>query len=218
MVHTKLRLKPKVKKITFLVLLAIVAVGSYFISGTFAKYTSGISGYDDANVAKWSWTINDTVIDTYEKATASNAFTFDLFETVKDSDGTSTESDVESGYLAPGMTGAFEVELVNNSEVNATYTIEISETQTNKPAGVSRIPIEYSTDGGTTWSTTITSGNSSATNIAKGGGTATKAVKWRWVYTTGDEGDATDTQLGFAANTTRPNVRIIATIVVTQVD
>lgn len=209
-------MKKNTKKIATLVLVGVVAVGSYFVSGTYAKYTSSIAGSDDANVAKWSWTINETDIDTYAKSTAENAFTFDLLETVKDSDGTSNEEDVDTGLLAPGMTGEFDIDIANKSEVNATYAINFTEEQTNLADGVTRIPIEYSTDGGTTWNATIASSNVSATNIAMKTGTATQTVKWRWQYSVDD---TVDTKLGFAANdASRPNVKVTATVVVTQVD
>lgn len=216
------------KKIATTLLVGIVAVGSYFVAGTYAKYTSEINGYDDVNVAKWSWTINNTDIDTYAKSTAANAYTFDLLDTVKDSDGTSTESDVDTDLLAPGMTGQFDIDIANKSEVNATYAVEFTETQTNLPTGVTRIPMEYSTDGGTTWNTTIASSNIAATNIAMKTGTAKVTVKWRWAYQVQDDGsnpatyatrDTIDTKIGFEANqTNKPNVKVNAKVVVTQVD
>ena len=213
-------MKKNTKKIATLALVAVVAVGSYFVSGTYAKYTSSIAGSGNADVAKWSWTIGGQDIDTYEKSTAENAFTFDLLDTtkVKDSDGTSDEEDVDTGFLAPGMTGEFDIDIANKSEVNATYAVELSEVQTNLADGVSRIPIEYSTDGGSTWKTTIADANVAATNIAMKTGTGKVTVKWRWQYSVDTAGDTVDTKLGFAANTTRPNVKVTAHVVVTQVD
>ena len=208
-------MKKNTKKIATLALVGIVAVGSYFVSGTYAKYTSTIAGSGDANVAKWAWTINGTDIDTYEKSTAENAYTFDLLDTVNDSDGTSAEEDVDTDLIAPGMTGEFDIEIANKSEVNATYAIQLEETQTNLATGVSRVPIEYSTDGGSTWKSTIADANVAATDIAMKTGTATKTVKWRWQYSVDD---TVDTKLGFAANTSRPNVKVTAKVVVTQVD
>lgn len=221
-------MKKNTKKVATMLLVGVVAVGSYFVSGTYAKYTSEFSGYDDVNVAKWSWTINNTDINTYADSIKQNAYTFNLLETVKDSDGSSTESDVDTDLIAPGMTGEFNIEIKNKSEVNATYAISFVEAQTGVPAGIDRIPIEYSTDGGSTWVTNIASAPVAATNIAMKTGTATKTVKWRWAYQVQDANsdpatyggrDAVDTQIGFAANSaTVPNVKVTATVTVTQVD
>ena len=243
-------MKRNTRKIVIIALACVVAVGSYFISGTYAKYTSAIAGYDDANVAKWSWTINDTDIDTYKKSIADNAYTIDLMETVYDSDGSSDETDVDTDLFAPGMGGEFDIEITNNSEVNATYAIAFVEEQTNLPAAdtsvtpnlpaITRIPIEYSTDNGTHWYTTISDCNIEAeddatatpnTRLEMGGGndsTATVTVKWRWAYQVQDENsdpatyterDTIDTRIGFEANETNvPNVKVTATVTVTQVD
>ena len=70
-------MKKNKNKIATLLLLAIVAVGSYFVSGTYAKYTSEFSGSGSANVAKWSWTINNKDFTTV--ASVSEEFTFNPF-------------------------------------------------------------------------------------------------------------------------------------------
>lgn len=212
-------MKKQQKKIMTVALVATAAVGSYFIAGTFAKYTSTINGTGSANVAKWSWTINNTDI----TSSATNTFTFNLLETVKDSDGTSSESDVASGLLAPGMTGEFTIDITNNSEVNANYAINFSESSSNLPTGISRLPIEYCSAADCTvagnWNTTISQADISATNISMNGGNATRTIKWRWPYYVDSTSDATDTALGFAANSNNvPSVAVTASIVLTQND
>ena len=127
-------MKRNLKKISVVGLVALVAVGSYFIAGTYAKYTSSIAGSGNANVAKWKWTINSDVIDSTEDAAAG--YTFDLFSTLKDSDLTSSETDVSSGKIAPGTSGSFAIDITNNSEVNAKYSIAFTETN------ASSVPIE----------------------------------------------------------------------------
>ena len=56
-------------------------------------------------------------------------------------------------------------------------------------------------------------------------GNASLTVYWRWAFTgaastnyISSQTDATDTSLGFAANTTTPTVQLTATVTVTQVD
>ena len=197
------------KKIGIIALVALAAIGSYFIAGTYAKYTSEISGTGTATVAKWKWTINSDVIDSSAKATAG--YTFDLFKTIKDSDGTSTETDVAEGLIAPGTSGSFDIEITNNSEVNATYAIAFTETNANN------IPIEYSTDGNT-WGSDISSLDVSNTTINVGATANTKTIYWRWAYYKNATFDATDTNLGFGANTNPATVQVTAKITVTQVD
>ena len=64
-----------------LITLLIAMIALVLVSGTYAKYTSSASGSDTARVAKWSFIVGgaDTVTE--------NTFTFDLFKTIKDTDG-----------------------------------------------------------------------------------------------------------------------------------
>ncbi len=211
-------MKSNKQKAGLMALVALAAIGSYFIAGTYAKYISEISGSGTATVAKWKWKINNTDI----TSSATNTFTFNLLETVKDSDGTSSESDVASGLLAPGMTGEFTIDITNNSEVNANYAINFSESSSNLPTGVSRLPLEYCSAADCTvagnWNTTISQVDISAINISMNGGNATRTIKWRWPYYVDSTSDATDTALGFGANTSAATVQVTATVTVTQVD
>ena len=201
-------MKSNKQKAGIMALAVLAAVGSYFIAGTYAKYTSTISGSDSADVAKWSWTINNTNINSAETTT----YTFNLFDTIKDSDGTSAESDVTSGKIAPGTSGSFDINITNNSEVNATYAIAF--TATNG----SNVPIEYSADR-TNWSSSVGGLNVAATNIAIGASSTTKTVYWRWAFTGAEGVDAADTALGFSANSSpAPSVQVTAAVTVTQVE
>ena len=211
-------MKTNMKKIAIVALVAIIAVGSYFVSGTYAKYTSEVAGTDNANVAKWNWTINGDVIDTYEKSIATAEHTFNLFD-IKDSDGTSAEEEVAANLIAPGTSGKFAMSITNNSQVDAKYSIEFTETQTNVPTGLSRIPVEYSVDG-TTWKSDISDLDVSETAIDMGTSSSSLNVMWRWVYYVDADLDVNDTKIGFAANVANaiPNVAVTATVTLTQVD
>ncbi len=207
-------MKSNKQKAGLMALVALAAIGSYFIAGTYAKYTSEISGSDTATVAKWKWTINNSVIDSADDI--ANGYTFNLFDTIKDSDLETAETDVVTGKIAPGTSGSFDIDITNNSEVNAKYAISFTETNT------SNVPIEYSTDG-TTWVSSVGSLNVAQTDIAMNASSATKKVYWRWAYTgaestnyTSSQTDATDTALGFNANTSAATVQVTATVTVTQ--
>lgn len=207
-------MKSNKQKAGLMALVALAAIGSYFIAVTYAKYTSEISGSDTATVAKWKWTINNSVIDSADDI--ANGYTFNLFDTIKDSDLETAETDVVTGKIAPGTSGSFDIDITNNSEVNAKYAISFTETNT------SNVPIEYSTDG-TTWVSSVGSLNVAQTDIAMNASSATKKVYWRWAYTgaestnyTSSQTDATDTALGFNANTSAATVQVTATVTVTQ--
>ena len=173
-----------------------------FVGSTFAKYTSSATGSDSSTVAKWSFTVGETDI------AASNEFTFNLFDTIKDSNGTDNETDMSSNngtIIAPGTQGSFALVLTNESQVNATYAIDYTVTKTDN-----KIPVKFSVDGGTTWTDDLA--DVSATNIAHTNGTATITVQWKWEFN-GD--DATDTNLGKDGTAT---LKVSAKVTATQVD
>ena len=193
-----------------LVLLSVISLGS--VAGTYAKYTSNATGTDSARVAKWSFTVGGT-----ETAT-TDTFTFNLFETTytnvasKDLDGDGNNDKV----IAPGTEGSFDIVLANASEVNATYDIEYTVTNTNN------IPVEFSVDGGTTWKADLTTLNVDDKAINMNGGTETIKVQWRWAFEgtsstnfTSTQTDATDTALGKDASAV---LTVSAKVTATQVD
>lgn len=73
---------------TMIIILILLAVGLYFISGTYARYTSTISGEGEVQVAKWAVKIND------EDATQANA-KFNITFTEVDNDN------IVDGFIAP---------------------------------------------------------------------------------------------------------------------
>ena len=124
------------------VLAVIMMFTMCFVGGTFAKYTSSGTGTDSATVAKWSFKVGETDIAT------TDTFTFDLFKTIKDSDGINNETEmnpVDGSIIAPGTQGSFDLVLTNASQVTAQYAIDYTVTNNND------IPVKFSVDGGTTW-------------------------------------------------------------------
>lgn len=188
-------------------LVAVLAVTMMFtmcfVGGTFAKYTSSATGNDNANVAKWDIKVGGTNIAT------NDTFTFDLFKTIKDSNGTADETDmspVDGTIIAPGTRGSFDIVIKNDSQVNATYAIDYTVTNTNN------IPVKFSVDG-TNWFDDINylDVRSVAINM---GATATVTVQWMWEFERID-GDNQDTNLGSAASAT---LEVKAAVTATQVD
>ena len=192
------------------VLVLAVTATAYFVSGTYAKYTSNFTGSTStARVAKWAFEINDTA--------ATNSFAFNLFDTLNEADTTTAETDVASNdsdkVIAPGTGGQFAIKLANLSEVNANYTVDYTVTNT------ANIPVEFSIDG-TNWTTDLADVTTPVA-INKGADT-TITVYWRWAFTgaqsdnyTSTQTDVTDTTLGAAGTDT---ISVAATITATQVD
>lgn len=208
-------------------LLVLCLITSSFVGVTFAKYISTATGNDTAVVAKWEITYNDLVNSTSTDITDTATFSFDLFNTIGDTNTPKVDDvDVANAanpnpmIIAPGTSGSFEFSIVNASEVSAKYTIALTETNTGN------IPLQYSVDG-STWKDSIAElvmDDLTDQAIAMGG-TATKTVHWRWVFDNvatpiGHAGqtDVTDTALGVAAQSTAPTVTITATITATQLD
>ena len=191
-------------------LVAVLAVTMMFtmcfVGGTFAKYTSSGTGTDSATVAKWSFKVGETDIATTDE------FTFDLFKTIKDSNGTDNETDIspdDGTIIAPGTQGSFNLVLTNASQVTAQYAIDYTVTNT------SHIPVQFSVDNGATWTDELV--DVSATNIAHTNGTATINVQWRWRFEADNvtEGDNVDTTLVKDGTAT---LEVSAKVTATQVD
>ncbi len=198
-------------------MLALTIITSCFVGGTFAKYTSTTTGSSTATVAKWSFKVNNAEFAVQPEAT----LTFNLFDTINDTGNTTDEGDVADGRIAPGTAGSFDMIIANTSEVNATWTVVLEETNGTD------IPLQYSVDG-TTWTDSVAelvmtdlTGQSLDMNKS-----TTVTVYWRWVFDDNTDGahakqnDRSDTALGIYAqnNDTVPTVTITATLTATQVD
>lgn len=193
----------------FVLLITIIAV--ILVANTYAKYITSKDLEAVATVAKWSIKLGGKDI------TQNEAVTFDLFTTVKDTDG-SDETDVSANRIAPGTQGSFDVELENASEVTAKYTVTFESQNT------SNIPVEFSVDGGKTWKTDIK--ELTLTDVLEAGAktstTESPKISWRWVLERGTEdsektiNNGFDTDLGIVE--TAPTVTVTAHLVAEQVN
>lgn len=86
--------KNRVLKFAALVLV-LTLVTSSLVSGTYAKYTTSVTGTDTVTVAKWVANFDET-------GAASGDFDFDFFETFGD-------TGVDGDLLAPGTSGSFDL-------------------------------------------------------------------------------------------------------------
>lgn len=179
------------------ILLVAVLLTTCAISGTFAKYVATTTGTDSARVAEWNMQINGT---SFNDAT----FTFNLFNTIKDSNLTADETDIvpaDGQIIAPGTSGNFDLVISNASEVTAKFWFAFTSVET------SDIPIEYQIvpEGDVlndaNWTDDVTDldkAYAAAQTIAVAGQTTFK-VYWRWVF---NGNDAYDTSLGVNGNAT----------------
>lgn len=156
-----------------LMLLTVLSFGS--VANTYAKYTSTADLSDTAKVAKWDIEVGGKKIWDDSQNVSVTLFTDDI--------------------IAPGSEGTLDSSAIptieNKSEVDATYEITFSELNNS-----SNIPLEYSTDNGTTWKSIDDVAPITGT-IAKGAtATITDSIKWRWAYYVSDDQDSIDTGLG----------------------
>lgn len=187
--------------IWIMLLLIVIAIGSYFIAGTYARYTKKLTGSDTASVAKFS--VSATGLNSEQTANIN------LFSTIKEEDTNSEEKNVANKKIAPGTGGKFTTTLNNDSEVDVKASITLEEINN------SNIPIEYSIDG-VTWNRAdsakrdITLDHTSKTS-AKTSEDVT--IYWRWKF---DSNDSVDTSLGQSEVT--PTVEAKISVIFTQID
>lgn len=201
------------------VLVAVLSLT--FVSNTFAKYTSTVTGSDSARVAEWSWAFNGNASGT-EEGTATwdlfhaNAYELNVEGRVQDGvdDADVVNDRAGETLIAPGTGGYSYFTVTNNSEVDGTYTIDFE-------ADEDGVPLQWSIDN-TTWVDSIDNLDvNTPVEVEHGQTSATIKVYWRWAFDDTTPGklpaqtDENDTDLGQAGSAS-PEVNV--TVVFTQVD
>ena len=183
-------------------LLVAVLLTTCAIAGTFAKYTSEVSGSDTARVAKFTV---DSTVDEFAIFDVSKIYDTKEADYEAGVDDTDVTNGTTDGIIAPGTWGEFTFNVSDESEVTVNYAIDY----TVDEAGV---PLEWSVDGGQTWTDDLA--DVEATVLR---GSADITVMWKWVFEGTTEGaDAADTALGTAQTLAEPSVAVKVTF--TQVD
>ena len=206
------------------VMLMLCLVTTCAISGTFAKYTTSVSGDDSARVAYWGWNTATLNID-------------DLFKSAYDSDVNSTVD-----VIAPGTTGSatFSVAYTNNNngtdadtsdditapEVDYKFTVDATaSTIATDIKANTNILWSFHKQGETAvwggWDAMISAinalsqekveANNLPTNFAAG---TTYVIEWQWKFSSDEAGDVADTALGNKA--TLDKVAVVISISATQ--
>ena len=190
------------------VVLMCTLVTACFASSTFARYTSQATGTSDtAVVAKWSIVYDEDT----QLAVSGNDATIEvnLFETINHHAATDVAT-----KLAPGTNGQFAFEdIVNKSDVEAVVTITADVTNE------SNVPLQWSIDGGSTWSDALPETIVDAEKLDAIDGTLTgKTIMWKWDFNEDGSADEPDTALGIAARDADLEVSVDLTITATQLD
>ena len=163
------------KKFRIVALLLVMCLASScFVGGTFAKYATSAGASDTTKIAKWNVT--------YIGLGLNDTFEVDLFDTVLDSDGTSSETDVSDNYIAPGTTGKFTYSYDISADVAAAYSITYTVTNPDN------VPIQFSVDNGDSWSFTL----ANVENTVDAGGSAADNVTVMWKWDFGEDVDDTE--------------------------
>lgn len=144
-----------------LTLLALIA-----ISGTYAKYTTSVSGNATAVIAKWDikFTNGDNTI--------SNNFNIDLAKTM-------TSSDKANTFIQPGSQGSFKVKVTNDSDVAAIVVATVSD---NSSTIFQNGQFTLTVDGNTA---------AEGVEVAPKGSKEV-TIAWKWNYESEDNKDTVD--------------------------
>lgn len=193
---------------SMMIVLMLLAVGLYFVSGTYARYTSTASGEGTVQVAKWAVKIND------KDATQSEEFTIEFTEV--------ENANVVDGYIAPAsqLYADFTID-PTGSQVAMDYSFTLGEItasagtipETVKVLKV--VPVVSGTEG---TELTATEGVYSGTIDLVDQDTAlttneavTMRVYVEWKDLNTDDANATDMAVGVSAPTLTMTVNVTAT-------
>ena len=171
-----------------IVLLMVLTVCLYFISGTYARYADEYSGQTTVDVAKWAVSITDGTED------LTNNFTLPF--TVN------TNTNVVEGKIAPGTTATAKIELdLTGTETAVDFGATINEDDLATIFGDSADDVTLSTSitgaatSGTT--TTINLPDGQAFNSSNGKIVMELTLEW----TNNDANNLSDTEVGKAGAT-----------------
>lgn len=208
------------------VLVAVLTlITASLVSGTFAKYTTEVSGTDTVRVAKFAFDISEGSTEINTTGTA-----IDIFTMAADSGVTTSPA----GIIAPGTTGDFAIDLSNTSEVDVDVVFTLTETNSsNVPVyylyGTQRysevLTGSYTGDNNGSYQTLAqlaTAMQAAAAGLSEATDGVTPSeltynLTWVWAFESAGTGqsDAADTALGLAGT---PEVTLEITITATQSD
>ena len=188
------------------VLVAVMTlITASLVSGTFAKYTTEVSGTDNVIVAKWKADFEGV------GTTTAGAVTLDLFDTTA-ADG------VTAGTIAPGTSGSFSADYdTSGSQVSRRVNIIMGASNLDS---LQYLNFYIGTDNSGTLITpaAITAGTATLLNetfAAGDAGSGTVNLYWEWPFESDEAQDIADTANGINAIT---NGEVTITFSAVQLD
>lgn len=162
------------------------------VSGTYAKYTTTITGKATAIIAKWDFKATDSA----DKA-LTDSFTIKLAETAtKGAVGTTGSKKIQ-----PGSEGDIIIKIDNTaSEVAASLTVT--------PEAVADAVLDPTQF---TFDEAVITVNGQPADSVPAGGTGEAKVHWTWVYSTSAQYDAKDTEVGNGAGAEIDLIKLVVT-------
>ncbi len=166
------------KRYLIVVLAVLCLVSSCFVGSTFAKYTSTVEGTNTATIA--TWVIKQDSNNLFEDGAK---ITFDLDETVTEVNDANADAEVKANTMAPGTQGSFAINLKNESDVTADYSIDVDLPDTMPAA----MKFTYKIGDGA--ETDLNDGGDIAGQLAHSGGATVITITWVWTFTDTVEND-----------------------------
>ena len=182
----------KDRKGLIVLVLLLVAVVSTTFAVTFSRYMTSAGASTSADVAKWSIKVGES------GGTLKDITTEAL--SLEDCDWDNSKSTAADGTIAPGSVCTYELEIENDSEVDAVISVEAGDITDPNGALVQNSGITASVSGG--GSVEVGKGNSE---------TVTLTIEWEVgdddVYATSTD---EDTALGIDPTTLNVDVNVLA--------
>lgn len=218
----------KKKMIALVVLVFAVAITSYSVSGTYAKYTSTKTGTDKARVAIWGIDVTNDV---------------SLFKSslVEGTDGINATSKYSDNIIAPGSKGSYTFKIEGNgtNAPEVDYTLKIEATGNITDASLKKkMKFQLDNKGGSEEDAShyynidelLEKINALDTGSKHAAGstvsTSEHTISWLWDFetTSKESDDVTDTTLGNshkdisgAESVSQPDVTLTVTITAEQI-
>lgn len=173
---------------TIIAVLIILAICLYFISGTYARYTTSVGAKAEASVAKWAVSLKDGDADITEGKI--------LKFTVQENDN------VVAGKIAPSVTAVSTVEVdLTGTEVAVDFEATVNTAAIASIFGESASSVEAKTEvtGGSVSGTTSTLALPGGQKFTDANGKVTLTITLTWENVEGNNGS--DTTVGIAAKT-----------------
>ena len=193
------------KAIIILIILIVIVLG---VGVAFARYITRLNGAITADIAQWSFKVNDKT---------NESFTIDLADTrIKAND----EVQMQDGYIGPGTSGAFDIRLdATGSEVSLKYDVNIDVDNANN----TKLPKNLIFYSDSTMQNAIYHENNIINlngfiGVADNSKVHTKTVYWKWAYETGQTQNEISTNDVLDSNWMGEDISIAINVIGKQVN